>query len=1520
NIAEITDSVLGGDSPELGNTAGNNGGAIYNSSGDLNVSSSSLSNNVAGEFGDGGAIYNSDNTLSVVDSTVSDNLAGDSGGGLYNDGDLVRVVRSHVDGNTAQANDSGCEYCDFEAAQCCGAGGGGAIYQDNNELKVVDSTIDGNRSLSDAGGIYANDITVVKDSAISNNRSSFDGGGIYVDDVTTITGSDLSDNRAFNDGGGVYAAFSFNLSNSTVTGNRATNQGGGLYEGFSQTSKTLNSTIADNHAYTGGGFAFGNNCCGERNLIRNSTISSNQATNRGGGISNDSAALRIHSSTITGNTAPSGSGAGISSGSEDTELKNTILALNAGGNCDGSVGSAGNNLTNSAELGACFSSDIDDQYGVDPLLAPLASDPAGSTPTHALLPGSPAIDAGDQDGCPDVDQRGMDRPADGNGDGKALCDVGAYEVAGSGTEVLTPDYFVDTTNDTHDADLSDGLCADAEGDCSLRAATEQASSVSMRRTIGLPATLGVYHLTLGDLVVDGKMTIQGAPDQNGNDPVIDADHLSRAFYVEGPSSLKLFGVTVQHGNAFADTDDDASQTGGAIYMADDLADVLLKNSTLRANEADAGGAVYMQGDSESLILKDSTIGGPNGIDVVEPGEPDGNVARVAGGIYVGGTDATVRMRHSVLQNNRAIGTEDDPETTDQNEDSPGIGGGMLLSFSCCKPNDQKTIDVLDGSRIVENFAKNYGGGIADDSLSSTINVDQSNVNDNDAGTTGGALAHSGGLLDLTINGSTLNGNTAGEDGGAISDTDDECCSSSGSATITDSSLNDNEAGGDGGAIYVDNDEEPDYAITGTTMASNFAGGDGGAIDYNGGRLDITDSTLGCVSDCSNSRRGNSAEGDGGAIYTDGRHVSLSDVTLAHNSANYGGAVYVDDYTVKIADSVLTANDATSDGGALYNGDGQAVKISNSEVSNNHSDGNGGGLSNESEGMFLSGVSVTDNSAGLEDDPVTETDESTTGDGGGIYADYATEIADSDVNDNRATGDGGGIYSFDELLVDNSNVTRNDAGGNGGGLLQQSYFYVDGFSESDYSFGGYHAHLENSTFARNSAAGDGGGIFAFDDVKAVNVTISTNTAGGDGGGVFNECCSFLSKSNTFAHNLADQDIEDEYEGTGSAIYNDGVDFFVKDTILASYHEGQNCSGVTFNEGADGPVSSLGHNLSDELEGDDSCGLNSNGDILGPNAGLQPLAVNAPGRTLTHALGYHSAAIDAGSAVCPDRDERGLERPEGHACDIGAFESEFVDTDGDGIQDIEDNCPTVANHEQGDQDHDGIGDPCDPNNDNDSDADSVPNLQDNCPNDANTNQLDTDGDGYGDACDDAGPGPGPDPDVDGDQVLNEDDNCPSVFNPGQGDLDGDGIGNPCDKDVDGDGVKNVNDNCLRTPNGGQSDSDGDGKGDACDKAAVHHKPGPLAALGVRHDTPAKGELVKFKGWLRRCTPSHENTLLKLQKRLDDGTWKTVATKRMDDTCHTFFFRKVFTTALYRTKWPRQDGDHRTGRSKTHLVVVH
>jgi hypothetical protein len=156
----------------------------------------------------------------------------------------------------------------------------------------------------------------------------------------------------------------------------------------------------------------------------------------------------------------------------------------------------------------------------------------------------------------------------------------------------------------------------------------------------------------------------------------------------------------------------------------------------------------------------------------------------------------------------------------------------------------------------------------------------------------------------------------------------------------------------------------------------------------------------------------------------------------------------------------------------------------------------------------------------------------------------------------------------------------------------------------------------------------------------------------------------------------------------------------------------------------------------------------------------------------------------------------------------------DTDGDGVCNDDDNCPSMANADQADNDNDGIGNVCDPTPNGpcadlggDTDGDGVCNDVDNCPSIANADQADNDNDGIGNVCDPTPNGPCADlgGDTDGDGVCDDVDNCPSIANADQADSDNNGIGDVCETslcansggDSDGDGICNDDDCAIWNP---------------------------------------------------------------------------------------------------------------------------
>jgi CSLREA domain-containing protein len=185
----------------------------------------------------------------------------------------------------------------------------------------------------------------------------------------------------------------------------------------------VDSTVRDSTAATGGGIT--NAGTGVLTLV-NDTITGNTATTGGGGGLENLGTATVDNVTISGNT---GASAGGLFTTQSIRMNNTIVANNAPANCGAITGVAveaaqsGNNLDSGNSCGFTAPGDL---INTDPLLGALASD--GTLP---LSTGSPAIDAGDSTpaNCPTHDERGVMRPQDGNGDGTAKCDIGAYEKA-----------------------------------------------------------------------------------------------------------------------------------------------------------------------------------------------------------------------------------------------------------------------------------------------------------------------------------------------------------------------------------------------------------------------------------------------------------------------------------------------------------------------------------------------------------------------------------------------------------------------------------------------------------------------------------------------------------------------------------------------------------------------------------------------------------------------------------------------------------------------------------------------------------------------------------------------------------------------------------------------------------------------------------------------------------------------------------------------------------------------------------
>ena len=370
-----------------------------------------------GEIRQGGGIrFQSFGTLTLNQINVSGNYAYGSGGGIAAPFGDVSLINSNV-----SANSSGY------------SGTGGGISTGSGDVYLTNSTVADNFSNDDGGGIFTSSGDVsLTNSTVSRNKSgeayfasysSGSGGGIFTNSgVVSLTNSTVSDNSSSLGGGGIRAVYgNVFLTRSTVSDNSASVNfygvgyaGGGISSGSYRGSgdvSLVNSTISGNsngdmstgtNGFGGGIYVYGN-----LSLI-NSTVSGNHG--RGGGVYTSFGNFFSSNSIIAGNNTIGGSSSDLDGNSGgDVIVENSLIGDTSGSGITASTGT-GNILNQPA------------------LLGPLA-DNGGSTLTHALLPSSPAIDAGDnalaldENGNPlSTDQRGEARFEFGG-----TVDIGAYE-------------------------------------------------------------------------------------------------------------------------------------------------------------------------------------------------------------------------------------------------------------------------------------------------------------------------------------------------------------------------------------------------------------------------------------------------------------------------------------------------------------------------------------------------------------------------------------------------------------------------------------------------------------------------------------------------------------------------------------------------------------------------------------------------------------------------------------------------------------------------------------------------------------------------------------------------------------------------------------------------------------------------------------------------------------------------------------------------------------------------------------
>ena len=545
------------------------------------------------------------------------------------------------------------------------------------------------------------------------------------------------------------------------------------------------------------------------------------------------------------------------------------------------------------------------------------------------------------------------------------------------------------------------------------------------------------------------------------------------------------------------------------------------------------------------------------------------------------------------------------QITVQNGVTDGVGGGIYNAGTL----------TVTSSTIANNSAlgasgSTYGGGIYNDF--GTLTVIDSTISGNYADTSGGGIGTNGASSTVTVTNSTISGNSADVDGGGIYNL--------GTLTVTYSTLADNNTISSGagnlfnigtvhlaGVILHTGGNDPNCENFGTLTDNGYNLSDDASCGFTGTSADDATLNLSALS----------------VTTTPGQQVHVPGTGSAAIGAIPNGTTIDNNGVTLVCDG--TATDQLGSTRPIIGGDActsgavevvppcvlPATVTTETQLARciNAANANGVGPDTITLGADITLSTIL---------PQIAT--AITLEGGGFFV--------SGNNSRRVfyvTNTGN--FTVNEITVQNGRTA-----GSGGGILNE----------------GGTLTVTNSTFSGNFASGNGGGIANFigSTLIVTNSTFSANSTTIDAGGVFNASGTATVTHSTFSGNSGIN---------AGAILNTNGTVYLAGVVMDTGASGANCSGA---------MTDNGYNLSDDA----SCGFSGAGSANNATLNLGALADNG-GPTETHALLSGSDAIDAipyntpisnngVSWTCNDldsfTDQRGVARPQGVACDVGAYE--------------------------------------------------------------------------------------------------------------------------------------------------------------------------------------------------------------------------------------------------------------------------
>ena len=736
-----------------------------------------------------------------------------------------------------------------------------------------DSNNDGSRNVR-VFQVTASDVTLSYLNIVSGT------GGIWNSGVLTVSNSTIVDNST-GEGGGIYNNNQLTVNNSTLSGNAAT-RGGAIFNNENRTATINNSTLVGNSASDGGAIYNKNSGLatpGGKVTINNSTLSGNSAggSNSGAIYNGDGTTSGNADVTINNSTLANNSGGGVITFLNDRIiLHNSIIANSTAGNdCDNSSGTVSANNNSLIEDGSC-----NPTFSGDPLLMTLG-DYGGETQTMPLLPGSPAIDAGNDASCESTDQRGKSR--------FGTCDIGAFESQGFYLTITGGDNQSTPINNPFADQLAVTLVASDTnltldgGQTITFSAPGSAASLNTISFTTTTTSSGVASATVTANGTTGSYNVTATAGRGSNSAGFSLTNLDGADMAISKSvSAGTIGAgeTITYTLSF-------TNIGALTATAGVITDYVPSNVTVQRVISSSDVAITHTSSTPTIEAFALAPLAPN------EGGTITITAQVSSSLSLG----------TVFTNTATITTAVD-SNPDNNNDAAGVEVTCLLNITVQNELDsgsgslrQAIADICEGGLIT--FLADYTIY-----LSSTLTIDkhltisgagQTITISGDSGNDGSADVRA---FEIQSNGIvTLSQlqivDSIGSDGGGIAN--------QGVLHLDRSLVTGNTATRWGGGIYNANL----MTIANSTISDNTADALGGAI-FNGGSqaMEIMNSTL----------YSNTAVNSGGAIHNRAT-ITLTNVTIANNSASNIAGLHTWNGTAAVMNTLIANNSGSTNCGS-----------------------------------------------------------------------------------------------------------------------------------------------------------------------------------------------------------------------------------------------------------------------------------------------------------------------------------------------------------------------------------------------------------------------------------------------------------------------------------------------------------------------------------------------------------------------------------------------------------------------------